>query len=79
MKGVEIDPFYIADLCNGSTIEFESMCSGSSPLSATTHNKKSSVRSWEGLYVVALIHIETEKRQRHTTCLVSSVGRASDC
>lgn len=27
--------FYIADLCKGSTIEFESMCSGSSPLSAT--------------------------------------------
>ena len=28
--------FYIADLCKGSTIEFESICSGSSPLSATS-------------------------------------------
>ena len=32
---ISLTLFYIADLCKGSTIEFESMCSGSSPLSAT--------------------------------------------
>ena len=36
LKGSKQTPFYIADLCKGSTIEFESICSGSSPLSATS-------------------------------------------
>ena len=49
--------FYIADLCKGSTIEFESICSGSSPLSAT-----SEVMAMRGSRIAKQI-IEEQRRE----------------